>query len=280
MSFNSEILVLPTIENRIIGKKYLKDEKIRIWDGRILRCEHNRRINNCKDCSGASICEHSTIRTQCRTCKGGSFCEHEKRRNVCVLCKGGSICEHNIRKDRCKKCENPTSICEHNIEKHRCKDCKGGSICEHNRERYRCKYCKGSSICEHEKRKCSCKICTPEGYLLERLRGRIRSSLKTYSEKKEKHTIEYLGCDLKTFREYFEKMFQDGMSWENQGTWHIDHRRPCASFDLSKEEERVMCFHYTNLQPLWGEENISKNDSYDEKTFEYVWNGVEWIKKS
>ncbi len=57
------------------------------------------------------------------------------------------------------------------------------------------------------------------------------------------------------------------MSWENYGKgdngrgmqeWHIDHIKPCASFDLSKPEQQKLCFNYTNLQPLWAEENMKK----------------------
>jgi len=48
------------------------------------------------------------------------------------------------------------------------------------------------------------------------------------------------------------------MSWDNYGEWHVDHKRPCASFDLSKLKEQRVCFHYMNLQPLWAAENLSK----------------------
>ena len=53
------------------------------------------------------------------------------------------------------------------------------------------------------------------------------------------------------------------ISWENQGEWHIDHIKPCASFDLDLEEERDKCFHYTNLQPMWARDNIIKSNKYD-----------------
>ena len=53
------------------------------------------------------------------------------------------------------------------------------------------------------------------------------------------------------------------MSWDNYGDWHIDHIRPCCSFDLSKIEEQEKCFHYSNLQPLWAEENMTKGGKYD-----------------
>ena len=48
------------------------------------------------------------------------------------------------------------------------------------------------------------------------------------------------------------------MSWDNHGEWHIDHIKPISLFDLTKIEEQQICFHYTNLQPLWAKENISK----------------------
>ena len=61
-------------------------------------------------------------------------------------------------------------------------------------------------------------------------------------------------------KKHIEKQFKPGMNWSNHSVrgFHIDHIIPCASFDLTKEEEQKKCFHYTNLQPLWAEENLSK----------------------
>ena len=80
-------------------------------------------------------------------------------------------------------------------------------------------------------------------------------------------TLELLGCSIAEARIHIESQFLDGMSWENVGDWHIDHRRPCASFDLALESNQKMCFHYTNLQPMWASENISKGASFDEDSF-------------
>ena len=82
---------------------------------------------------------------------------------------------------------------------------------------------------------------------------------------KEKHAIEYLGCDMEFFINYLEDKFSEEMSWDNYGfgedKWHIDHVKPARAFDLeNSQEDREKCFHYTNLQPLWQKDNLSKND--------------------
>jgi hypothetical protein len=94
------------------------------------------------------------------------------------------------------------------------------------------------------------------------LRHRIYKSLKGIN--KSAHTIELLGCSIEQLKNHLEKQFRPGMSWDNYGYygWHVDHIRPCASFDLSKPEEQRKCFHFTNLQPLWMKENISKQDKF------------------
>jgi hypothetical protein len=79
---------------------------------------------------------------------------------------------------------------------------------------------------------------------------------------KSKHTMELLGCSIEEFKIYLEKQFTKGMNWGNYGKkgWHIDHILPCASFDLTDPEQQKKCFHYTNLQPLWAEDNYKKKD--------------------
>jgi hypothetical protein len=90
------------------------------------------------------------------------------------------------------------------------------------------------------------------------LRTRFRQTLKNNS--KSKHTLELLGCSVEDLKVHLEKQFSKGMSWSNYGKWHIDHVRPCSSFDLSKPEEQALCFHYTNLQPLWAADNLAKSN--------------------
>ncbi len=89
---------------------------------------------------------------------------------------------------------------------------------------------------------------------------RTRLGMALLSKKKFRKTQELLGCQLNILKKHLEEQFQDGMNWNNHSKtgWHIDHIIPCASFDLTKEEEQKKCFHYTNLQPLWAHENLIK----------------------
>ena len=72
--------------------------------------------------------------------------------------------------------------------------------------------------------------------------------------------MKLIGCSIESLKNYLEKQFKKDMTWHNHGLygWHIDHIRPCISFDLIKKSEQKKCFHYTNLQPLWAKENLSK----------------------
>ena len=101
----------------------------------------------------------------------------------------------------------------------------------------------------------------PNFKLKKRLRTRIRMALKHNSKKST--TAELLGASISVVWNHLEKQFKPGMTRENHGLWHIDHIKPCASFDLSKLEEQKKCFHYTNLQPLWAAENMSKGAKYE-----------------
>jgi hypothetical protein len=91
------------------------------------------------------------------------------------------------------------------------------------------------------------------------LRCRFRAALNGIS--KSKSILKLIGCSIDYLKQHLESNFKKGMSWTNYGYygWHIDHIKPCVSFDLSKESEQKKCFNWKNLQPLWAEDNWSKN---------------------
>lgn len=103
----------------------------------------------------------------------------------------------------------------------------------------------------------------PNFRILHILRTRLNHAIKSQNVSKFVRTLDLIGCSVDFLKNYLESKFTDGMSWENYGEWEIDHIRPCSSFNLSDIEQQKTCFHYTNLQPLWWWENLSKGDKYD-----------------
>lgn len=98
----------------------------------------------------------------------------------------------------------------------------------------------------------------PQFKIRKNLRTRLWHALRDQNVEKRFKTFDLVGCSIEFLCERLESKFKSGMTWENYGEWHVDHIKPCASFDLTNEDEQRECFHYTNLQPLWGAENISK----------------------
>lgn len=95
-------------------------------------------------------------------------------------------------------------------------------------------------------------------YLSKLLRSRVYRVL--HGQLKSAPTLVLLGCSVDKFRAHLESQFSDGMGWHNMGDggWHIDHITPCSAFDLSKEHHQKMCFHYSNMRPLWWRDNLAK----------------------
>lgn len=101
----------------------------------------------------------------------------------------------------------------------------------------------------------------PSARLRKRVMSRIWSAMKG-SNVFSRGSFSMVGCSVGFLRSYIEGKFQNGMTWENYGEWHVDHIRPCASFDLSDKEQVLQCFNWRNLQPMWASENISKGANY------------------
>ena len=101
------------------------------------------------------------------------------------------------------------------------------------------------------------------------LRKRVNFALLSQKAKKCSSTLELINCDIDQLKTHLESQFYlnketgEMMTWENYGYWgwHIDHIKPCSSFDLTDLEQQKECFHWTNLQPLWRVHNMKKSSS-------------------
>lgn len=116
-----------------------------------------------------------------------------------------------------------------------------------------CKKCNIKSVSEYTRN-------NDEYKLRQRLSSRLCLSLKNNNKNKKLQKL--LGISYSSFKNYLERQFEKGMTWDNYGEWEIDHIVPCSMFDHSKEHEIEECWFYTNLQPLWKSENRQKYNKY------------------
>lgn len=123
---------------------------------------------------------------------------------------------------------------------------------------YCSKTCQNGAMCRK-------KLNKPNTKLIHNLRSRLRKILKG---PKTQNTIKLLGCSSNFLKFRLQLLFRRRprdsnqiMTWNNYGEWEIDHIRPLASFDLSDPLQLKEACYYTNLQPLWKEENRKKADT-------------------
>jgi hypothetical protein len=186
----------------------------------------------------------------------------KEENNIVDKCKGQPSSKRilheiidNIIGKKCCACQNWKQLSDYNYCKNHwdnlrndCKDCLV-KYRKDNKEKIT------ATIVKYEKER---KKVDPAFKLLKTLRTRLGSALKNQNAIKSNNTMELIGCSISFLRGYLEAKFTEGMSWDNHGEWHIDHIKPCASFNLLDDEEQQKCFHYKNLQPLWAQENLSK----------------------
>lgn len=96
--------------------------------------------------------------------------------------------------------------------------------------------------------------------LKNRMRVRMCQALRSAGASKQCKTLSLIGCSSDQLKKHIESRFLPGMTWANRRRWHVDHIVPIASFDISTEDGQKAAFHYTNLQPLWAEDNLKKSD--------------------
>ncbi|HSH24667.1 MAG TPA: hypothetical protein VLA13_03930, partial [Massilibacterium sp.] len=107
------------------------------------------------------------------------------------------------------------------------------------------------------------------------MRNRINNVLN--GNQKSTSADKLIGCSWKELKQHLENQFEDGMTWENHSRdgWHVDHIIPCNVFDLTNPYAQAVCFHYSNLRPMWGSDNISKYDSIPDLGIEI---DKEWVQ--
>ena len=98
----------------------------------------------------------------------------------------------------------------------------------------------------------------PESKMRANLRRRLRLAIQR--NQKAGSAVADLGCSIPELKKYLETKFLPGMCWQNYGPdgWHIDHIKPLNSFDLADRQQFLAANHFSNLQPLWAAENLSK----------------------
>jgi hypothetical protein len=169
----------------------------------------------------------------------------------------------------CSKCKEEKEVCEFSIDKTKkdgymswCKICrkiKEKKYREQNPEKVklrRKKYYNNNKI-KHNDYFTSHRNENFLFKLTDNVRRRLNFFLRKKNITKRNSTFLIIGCSPEFLKEYIEKKFTNGMSWNKLGKEiHIDHIIPLSS--AKNEEEVYKLCHYTNLQPLWSKDNMSK----------------------
>ena len=88
-----------------------------------------------------------------------------------------------------------------------------------------------------------------------------------------------LGCCYEEYRSHIEQQFSTDMTWDNYGEWQYDHIIP-LSFSES-EEEIILLFHHSNVQPLWSIDNITKHATLTEEALNHpIYNQIMTMRDS
>jgi len=98
--------------------------------------------------------------------------------------------------------------------------------------------------------------------LISNFRTAIYQVLKENNVEKNGHYFEILKYEPQDLIVHLEKLFNEGMNWDNYGKWHVDHILPISSFNINEigDDEFMKCWSLNNLQPMWGEENLIKSN--------------------
>jgi hypothetical protein len=196
-------------------------------------------------------------------CPCCALIKEKKYNNVCLKCNKEfkSSSPAKTCSSGCRSGVNYGKFKAKPMTEYRCSFC-GGSFKNNNPTYYYC-----SDNCR-KKSRYKRDMSNIQFVLGKNLRSRINTCLKNRSTRLS--LIDLIGISLEELIVYLESKFLPGMSWDNYGNkgWHIDHIRPMSSFDLTNLEQQKCAMHYTNLQPLWAKDNLSKGAKYDKQVDE------------
>lgn len=173
-----------------------------------------------------------------------------------------SIDSNTIQTKHCKRCDTIRPITDFN--KDISKPNGLSYTCKHCRKVYQDKYHpiyfqnNKSKKAEYAKNR---RVIDPVYKLKCNMRTLIGNSLRKKGFKKNTKTNIILGCSYEQFIIHLENQFTDGMQWDNYGEWVIDHITPLAT--ALTESDVITLNYYTNLQPLWASDNLTKSDKLD-----------------
>ena len=181
----------------------------------------------------------------CKECR--LECNREYRMKHTRVSKTNYVDKRTVEETKkCTRCHSTKSVNEFYYDKNRqnyqsnCKECKKNQI-QGNRE----------NINQRTKHYYQTNV---KARLIRSLRGRLNWIMN----KKPASTVDMLGCSYDYFIRWIEYQLYDGMTLENYGKiWHLDHCKPCASYDMQNIKE---CFHWSNIRPLKSEKNFKKSD--------------------
>lgn len=215
------------------------------------RKDNGKYRNECKACKSKT---NKQYRDNTQYTKGEKRLEVRREANkaevkVCVSC--------NVS----KSLDNYAFRTDTNSYRNQCKDCRNLYVKEVKKQE---KHRKKQNERAQERRR------TDPCFLInQRLRARLRKVLVSKKAKRQTEFYELLGCSCNEFKKYIEQQFVDDMSWELRN-FELDHKIPCAFFDMTDVEHQKKCFNYTNFQPLKPDVNNKKSDCILEEHMEYL----------
>lgn len=250
------------------------------------------RKRSCKECSSIPKNERRQIRyheikdNDNKPSKTCVMCLKEKsgedfypKRDTCRACLSFQYQLGKVNRDMtgskvCSKCDIEKPFTDFWYKRHMCKICDRAyhiQWCNENPERlcYHLKKYREKPSSLEKRRLYRVEYFQNDPYqkVVEAYRSRTRGLLQLKKcRTTDENSISWLGCSVDFFLKWIEYNFTDEMTWNNHGSyWHLDHIRPCASFDISNVEHRKQCFNWKNLAPLEARENMKKNCKIDNK---------------